>query len=70
MPAKSRKFKKRNYKKKPIVKYVQKPLGPLFPPTMLAKHKIGKTITLIQTDKNRDRSRYSNMGSSKHCESF
>lgn len=44
--------KKRNYrqKRKPIVKYVQKPLGPLFPPTMVAKHKFGKTITLLQND--------------------
>lgn len=37
-------------KTRPVIKYVQKPLGPLFPPTMLAKHKFGKTITLVQTD--------------------
>lgn len=45
--------KRKNYRKrsrKPIVKYVPKTLGPLFPPTMMAKHKFGKTITLVQAD--------------------
>lgn len=49
MPKKN--FKKRKpTRNKTIVKYVQKPLGPLFPPTMIAKHRFGKTITLLQTD--------------------
>lgn len=47
--------RRKNNRKKParrntVVKYVQKPLGPLFPATMLAKHKFGKTITLLQAD--------------------
>lgn len=50
MPPRRNNYRKRNRKKQVIVKRVQKPLGPLFPPTMLAKHRFAKTITLLQAD--------------------
>lgn len=46
-----RKGKKRNYRRKaPIVKYVQRPLGPMFPSTMLARHTFSKQLTLVSSD--------------------
>lgn len=52
MPRKRQYRKKRTTTRRPktVVKYVPKTLGPLFPPTMTARHKFGKTITLLQAD--------------------
>lgn len=37
-------------KKGPMIKYIQRPLGPMFPNTMLARHNFAKQIILTSTD--------------------